>query len=96
VNTAAPLQLRVRAITFEAEGVLGCELTALDPSAALPAFAAGAHIDLHLPGAMVRSYSLLNDPRETHRYCIGVHLARARAAARAMCTRRCARARCWP
>ena len=73
MSTASTLELRVRAITFEAEGVLGCELTPLDAIAALPAFTAGAHIDLHLPGALVRSYSLLNDPRETHRYCIGVH-----------------------
>jgi vanillate O-demethylase ferredoxin subunit len=38
----------------------------------LPAFAAGAHVDVHLPGGLVRQYSLLNDPAETHRYCIAV------------------------
>lgn len=75
--TSTPtLQARIRATTFEAEGVLGLELVPLPPARALPAFAAGAHIDLHLAtpgGPLVRSYSLLNDPVETHRYCIGVH-----------------------
>jgi ferredoxin-NADP reductase len=39
---------------------------------ALPAFEAGAHIDLHLPGGLVRSYSLANDSRERHRYLLGI------------------------
>ena len=39
---------------------------------ALPPFTPGAHIDLHLGNGMRRSYSLLNDPTETHRYLIGV------------------------
>ncbi len=76
MTTAPTLQARIRATTFEAEGVLGLELVPLPPARALPAFAAGAHIDLHLTtpdGPLVRSYSLLNDPGETHRYCIGVH-----------------------
>lgn len=38
----------------------------------LPAFEAGAHIDLHLPGALVRQYSLCNPPGEHHRYQIAV------------------------
>jgi len=66
----------LRSITYEAEHILGFELVALTPGQPLPAFTAGAHIDLHLStpaGALVRSYSLLNDPRETHRYCIGVN-----------------------
>lgn len=66
----------MRSITYEAEHILGFELVALTPGQPLPAFTAGAHIDLHLStpaGALVRSYSLLNDPRETHRYCIGVN-----------------------
>ncbi|PXW97536.1 vanillate O-demethylase ferredoxin subunit [Sphaerotilus hippei] len=39
---------------------------------ALPAFAAGAHIDLYLPGGWVRQYSLCNPPGETSRYLIAV------------------------
>lgn len=47
------------------------ELVACDGSD-LPAFAAGAHIDVQLPGGIIRQYSLCNNPAETHRYLIGV------------------------
>ncbi|WP_249978154.1 PDR/VanB family oxidoreductase [Vreelandella olivaria] len=40
----------------------------------LPAFAAGAHIDLHLDEGLVRQYSLSNPPGERHRYRLGVLL----------------------
>ena len=63
-------------MTWEAQTILGLELVPLPPLQALPAFTAGAHIDLNLntpQGPVVRSYSLLNDPRETHRYCLGIH-----------------------
>jgi len=66
------LSLQLRAIRYEAEGIASFELAA--PGAQdLPAFAAGAHIDLHLAPGLVRSYSLCNDPQERHRYVIGVH-----------------------
>lgn len=39
---------------------------------ALPAFSAGAHIDVHLPGGVIRQYSLCNHPGESHRYQIAV------------------------
>lgn len=38
----------------------------------LPAFSAGAHVDLHLPGGLVRQYSLCNHPGESDRYEIAV------------------------
>src|SRR6185437_8413221 len=38
----------------------------------LPAFTAGAHIDLHLRDGMRRSYSLANDHNERHRYQVAV------------------------
>ncbi|MGZ3411383.1 MAG: PDR/VanB family oxidoreductase [Xanthobacteraceae bacterium] len=41
-------------------------------SGELPAFTAGAHIDLDLGNGEARSYSLLNDPGEQHRYVLGV------------------------
>lgn len=41
----------------------------------LPMFSAGSHIDVLTPSGLVRQYSLCNDPRETHRYLIGVHKA---------------------
>ena len=68
------LELIVSRLTSEAEGVRGIELRR-PCGGALPAFTAGAHIDVHLPGNIVRQYSLCNDPAETHRYCLGVGLA---------------------
>lgn len=65
--------LRVTSMRWEAKDVLSLELQAQDQSA-LPAFTAGAHIDLHLPNTIIRSYSLLNDQKETHRYVVGVAL----------------------
>lgn len=38
----------------------------------LPAFTAGAHIDIHLGDGLIRQYSLCNDPEERHRYSLGV------------------------
>lgn len=67
----AALQVRVARRTHEALDICGLELVAAD-GAALPAFAAGAHVDVHLPGGLVRQYSLCNDPAETHRYQIAV------------------------
>jgi len=67
------LCLRIRAMTWEAEDILGLELVAATPHTPLPPFTAGAHVDLHLPGPLVRSYSLLNDPSERHRWCVAVH-----------------------
>jgi vanillate O-demethylase ferredoxin subunit len=73
VTASSTLQVRVRATTYEAQHILGFELVPLSPATALSAFTAGAHIDVHLPGGLLRSYSLLNDPQETHRYRIGVN-----------------------
>ena len=69
----ALMQVRVRAVTYEADGILGFELVPMPPLKELPAFTAGAHIDLHLPNGLLRSYSLLNPPTERHRYLIGVN-----------------------
>ena len=38
----------------------------------LPAFTAGAHVDLHLPGGLIRPYSLCSDPRALAAYRLGV------------------------
>ena len=85
MTDTATLQVRVRATTYEAKNILGFEVVPLDPKTALPAFNAGSHIELHLPGGLRRSYSLLNDPIENHRYCIGVNLdAHSRGGSRFM------------
>ena len=65
------LQVFVHTLRYEAEGIISIELRAPDQKD-LPAFEAGSHIDLHLPNGMVRSYSLLNDCSERHRYVLGV------------------------
>jgi ferredoxin-NADP reductase len=38
----------------------------------LPPFRPGAHIDMHLPGGLVRTYSLCNDPADNKRYRVAV------------------------
>jgi vanillate O-demethylase ferredoxin subunit len=63
--------VRVNRKTVEAEGICSFELVDA-VGGPLPSFEAGAHIDVHLPGGLVRQYSLCNAPRETHRYCIAV------------------------
>ncbi|WP_097303096.1 PDR/VanB family oxidoreductase [Pseudomonas chlororaphis] len=55
----------------EAQDICSYELASADDSP-LPAFSAGAHIDVHLPGGLIRQYSLCNHPEERHRYLIGV------------------------
>jgi tetrachlorobenzoquinone reductase len=64
-------RLRVQSATWESESVHSYALR--DPEGAeLAPFTAGAHIDLHLPTGMVRSYSLTNPQDERHRYVIAV------------------------
>ena len=69
----SPPELRVRVSrkTIEADGIFSYELTAED-GGALPAFTAGSHVDVHLPGGITRQYSLYNDPADSHRYEIAV------------------------
>ena len=67
-------QLLLRQLRREAEGIVSYEFVSAS-GAALPAFTAGAHIDLQLPGGLRRSYSLVNDPGERHRYVIAVDRA---------------------
>lgn len=66
------LTLRVSRITRETPEILSFELT--HPwGRELPAYEAGAHIDLHLPGGFSRQYSLAHAPHVAgQRYVIGV------------------------
>lgn len=43
----------------------------------LPAFRPGAHIDIHLGGGLVRTYSLCNAPSDDRRYVVAVKLEAA-------------------
>lgn len=71
MSNLAALHVRVARKVPEAEGICSFELVAAERQA-LPAFSAGSHIDVHLPGGLTRQYSLCNDPKESHRYVIAV------------------------
>lgn len=73
---AVTLQLRITCATWEAPNIVSYELRPTE-SSELPAFTAGAHIDLTLPNGLIRSYSLLNPQSERHRYVIAVQKDRA-------------------
>jgi vanillate O-demethylase ferredoxin subunit len=66
------LEVRVKRIGYEAENINSYELVAPTGGELAP-FTAGGHIDLHLSNGMIRSYSLVNDQRERHRYVIAVN-----------------------
>ncbi len=66
------LAVRVKRICYEAETINSYELVAAAGGDLAP-FTAGSHVDLHLPNGMLRSYSLVNDQSETHRYVVAVN-----------------------
>ncbi len=68
---AQRVDLRLTQIRLEAEGIASYEFVHAAQDE-LPLFTAGAHIDLHLPRDMVRSYSLVNPPSDKDRYVIAV------------------------
>jgi vanillate monooxygenase ferredoxin subunit len=71
---ATDLAVRVARKQTEAQDICSLELVA-EGGGALPAFEAGAHVDVVLPaagGTLIRQYSLCNAPGETHRYLIAV------------------------
>lgn len=65
------LQLRVHSITYGAQGILLFDLRNPE-GGALPAFEAGAHIDIRMDNGLLRSYSLINSPELRDRYVIAV------------------------
>ena len=65
------LEVKVIRKTIEAEGITSFELARAD-GAPLPAFSAGSHVDVQIPGGLTRQYSLCNDAIEQHRYRIAV------------------------
>lgn len=73
--------MKVRPITTIKTVVAGIEqagagiklFTLVDPDQwELPPFKPGAHIDLHLPNGLVRTYSLCNEPADNRGYVIAV------------------------
>lgn len=71
MSGTALIAARVAARRSEALDIIGLDLVAAD-GGALPAFTAGAHIDLHLPGGLIRQYSLCNPPGDAGVYRIAV------------------------
>jgi len=57
------------------EDVVGLVLEAVD-GGRLPSFTAGAHVDIELPGGLIRQYSLCNAPGAPDRYELGILLDR--------------------
>lgn len=64
------LRVRIARKWMEATDVAAFALAPV--SGGLPAFDAGAHIDVHLPNGLVRQYSLTNGPQERDEYVIAV------------------------
>lgn len=58
---------------LDGDSVRVFDLRAAEAGALLPGFDAGAHVDVHLPNGIVRSYSLTNPIDGQHHYVIGVH-----------------------
>ncbi|MDE1184734.1 PDR/VanB family oxidoreductase [Paraburkholderia sp.] len=65
------IRVTVSSIDEQGRGNRRVELVPADGSL-LPAFDAGAHIDVRMPGGLVRQYSLANPPSQRHRYEICV------------------------
>lgn len=70
-NSIETAKLLVKAVRYEADNVLSYELRRPDGTN-LPAFTAGAHIDLVLPNGLVRSYSISSDANDRSRYVLGI------------------------
>lgn len=78
------VQVVVEEIERETAEVLSLSLAAR-AGGCLPSYESGAHVDLHLPGGLVRQYSLCEAPGRFDRYRIAVKLeARSRGGSRAV------------
>lgn len=65
------IDVRVRSVIYETDDILRFELVALD-GGELPAFTAGAHVDVHVADGVIRQYSLCGDPANRNSYQIAV------------------------
>ncbi|MFE7224685.1 PDR/VanB family oxidoreductase [Nocardioides sp. NPDC057577] len=65
------LELLVKQMTLEADGVLSLRLVHPDGDP-LPEWSPGAHVDLTLKGSLVRQYSLCGDPADRGGYRVAV------------------------
>lgn len=82
------ISVRINRKRAEADGIASFELVP-EGDGMLPAFSAGAHVDVEAEPGVVRQYSLCNPPWERHRYLIGVlEEEQGRGGSRAMHLRR--------
>jgi ferredoxin-NADP reductase len=65
------LKVQVHKRQLQGSGVVVIDLIPVG-DATLPAFEAGAHVDIHVAPGLVRQYSLCGDPAETATYRLGV------------------------
>jgi ferredoxin-NADP reductase len=70
-QSAALIEVRLTAIRYAARDTNLYEFSRLD-GRPLPPYAPGAHIDLHLPNALIRQYSLTEAEPDPGRYVVGV------------------------
>ncbi|MGX9690985.1 PDR/VanB family oxidoreductase [Achromobacter anxifer] len=70
-HEANAMQVQVQSIRHTARDIVAVELVSPE-GADMPAFDAGAHIDVQLPGGLARQYSICNSPQDRSRYVIGV------------------------
>jgi ferredoxin-NADP reductase/phenylpropionate dioxygenase-like ring-hydroxylating dioxygenase large terminal subunit len=75
-GAASTIPVVVARVNREAERVVALDLVA-ENGGELPAFEAGAHIDVHIATGIVRQYSLCSDPADRFRYRIAVLLEAA-------------------
>ncbi|NHV25918.1 PDR/VanB family oxidoreductase [Burkholderia sp. D-99] len=71
MNENDTIVVKIARRTLETPEIVCIEFRAPD-GALLPAFGAGAHIDVHVAPGVIRQYSLCNPPSERDRYVIGV------------------------
>jgi len=73
MTAESTLTLRLEAIRYAAQGVHLFEFA--DPEGRpLPAYEPGAHLDVHMPGGIVRQYSLARPWRAGQGYLVGIKL----------------------
>src|SRR5262249_22921042 len=70
-HQAGPMKARLTVIQVVARATKLCTFARVD-GGKLPAYAPGAHIDLHLPNGLVRQFSLVAPNSDPDSYIVGV------------------------
>jgi ferredoxin-NADP reductase len=71
-DAPAPMRLLLARVEYSAVGTHLFEFRRTD-GRALPSYEPGAHVDVHLPGGLIRQYSIVDPPADgVHRYVVGI------------------------